>query len=70
MHHEEIKTQHSWILNNYVLNDGLHMQIQFKDAWHTLIYSLTFDILTREALDSNTSLQDQTFLFIGSQLTF
>lgn len=40
--HKEIKTQHSRILNNYVLNDGLHMQIQFQDAWYNVVHSFNF----------------------------
>lgn len=62
--HTEIKTQHSRILNNYVLNDGLHMQIQFQDDWHTFVHSLTFNSLTCEALDSNLSLQDTSLYWL------
>lgn len=63
-HYKEITTQHSRILNNYVLNDGLHMQIQFQEAWHTFVHSFTFTSLTCEALDSYLSLQDTSLYWL------
>lgn len=38
-----MKTKDNRVLNNYVLNDGLHMQIHFQDTCQTFVQRLMLD---------------------------
>lgn len=71
-HHKEIKTQHSRILNNYVLNDGLHYATSIPRHLAYFVHSLTFNSLTHEAFDSYLSLQDTPLYWLTAdfQMTF